>query len=147
LKENRTAFFAARVLAAGLAVAAHAHVLAAEERRSAPDNVATAIESCVSQDWIHFGSGDQSAALDEADHQRIRAEMTRRYPMLGGDGFPSTRTILWQRAGGGLLYISVIDHPSQPGQTCFTATFAAERFDQTLMLRRKYLLPEEGGTR
>jgi hypothetical protein len=122
----------------GLALAAPAQP--AEERRGSPGNVGAGIESCVSQDWIHFGHGDQSAALDEADHRRVRAEMIRRYPVIENDGFPTSRMILWQRMSGELLYIAVIDNPNKPGESCFSATFAAERFDLSLLLRRKYLL-------
>jgi hypothetical protein len=127
---------------ASLMVGAPAH--AAEERRGPPGNVGAGIESCVSQDWIYFGHGDQSAALDEADHRRVRAEMIRRYPVIENDGFPTSRMILWQRSSGELLYVAVIDNPSKPGESCFSATFAAERFDLSVLLRRKYLLVPNG---
>ena len=69
--------------------------------------------------------------------------MIRRYPVIETDGFPSSRIILWQRRAGELVYIAVIDNPSKPSESCFTATFSAERFDMTLLLRRKYLAPGE----
>ena len=133
-------FGAAGVLL-GLALAAPAH--AVEERRGSPGNVGPGIENCVSQDWIHFGKEDQSAVLDANDHRLVRAEMIRRYPVIETDGFPTSRTILWQRSSGELLYIAVIDNPTKPGESCFSATFAAERFDLSLLLRRKYLV--QGG--
>jgi hypothetical protein len=133
----------AACLVVGLALAQTAG--AVEERRGSLGNVGAGIENCVSQDWIHFGNDDQSAVLDEADHRRVRAEMIRRYPVIEGDGFPTSRVILWQRSSGDLLYIAVIDNPNKPGESCFSATFAAERFDLTLLLRRKYLVVP-GGT-
>jgi hypothetical protein len=117
---------------------------AVEERRGSPGNVGPGIENCVSDDWIHFGKDDQSAVLDDADHRRVRAEMIRRYPVIENDGFPTSRLILWQRHSGDLLYIAVIDNPNKPGESCFSATFAAERFDLTLLLRRKYLVAPGG---
>jgi hypothetical protein len=117
---------------------------AAEERRGSPDNIGPGIENCISDDWIHFAPGDQSAVLDEADHRRVRAEMIRRYPVIENDGFPTSRIVLWQRRSGELLYIAVIDNPNKAGESCFIATFAAERFDLTLLLRRKYLMVPGG---
>ena len=81
--------------------------------------------------------------LDAADHRMVRAEMVRRYPVIETDGFPSTRTILWQQRSGELLYIAVIDPPAPPGEACFTATFSADRFDVTPRLRGKYLAPSK----
>ena len=128
-------------IAATLVAAVHAGSHAIEERRGSLGNVGAGIENCVSQDWIHFGKDDQSATLDEADHRLLRAEMIRRYPVIENDGFPSSRTVLWQRKAGELVYIAVIDNPAKPSESCFTATFSAERFDMTLLLRRKYLAP------
>ena len=115
---------------------------AIEERRGSEGKVGAGFENCVSRDWIHIGSQDQSAILDAADHRLVRAEMIRRYPVIETDGFPSTRTILWQKPTGELLYIAVLDHPAKPGQACFTATFSAHKFDLSLWLRGKYLVPD-----
>lgn len=131
-------------LAACLAAFAHHAVHAAEERRGSPGNIAAGLENCVSRDFIEFGPDDQSAVLDEGDHRRVRAEMIKRYPVIESDGFPTSRMVLWQRASGALVYIAVIDNPRKPGESCFSATFAAERFDLTLLLRRKYLLVPGG---
>jgi hypothetical protein len=131
-------------LAACLAVFTHHAVHAVEERRGSLGNVGAGLENCVSQDFIRFGPDDQSAVLDEADHRRVRAEMMRRYPVIQDDGFPTSRIVLWQRASGGLVYIAVIDNPNKPGESCYSATFAADRFDMTLLLRRKYLLVPGG---
>ena len=128
-------------IAAGLLAGIHHSAHAIDELRGSAGNAGAGITNCVSHDWIHFGSRDQSAVLDDADHRLVRAEMIRRYPVIESDGFPSSRTILWQRAGGDVIYIAVIDNPTRPGDACFTATFAAERFDVTPLLRVKYLVP------
>ena len=125
-----------------LFVAIERGVQAIEPRRGSTGNVAASIENCISHDWIHFGERDQSAVLDDAVHRLVRAEMIRRYPVVAGDGFPSSRTLLWQAAAGELLYIALVDNPAQPGQACFSATFVAHKFDATLLLRRKYLVPQ-----
>jgi hypothetical protein len=131
-------------VAACLAALAHPAAHAVEERRGSLGNVSAGLENCVSQDFIQFGPDDQSAVLDEGDHRRVRAEMIRRYPVIENDGFPTSRMILWQRASGALVYVAVIDNPNKPVESCFSATFAAERFDLTLLLRRKYLLVPGG---
>ena len=131
----------AACLLAGLHPAAHA----LEEKRGSPANVGATLENCVSHDFIRFGSDDQSAVLDEGDHRKVRAEMIKRYPVIENDGFPTSRMVLWQRGSGELLYVAVIDNPNKPGESCFSATFAAERFDLTLLLRRKYIAVTSGG--
>jgi len=125
----------------GLFVAVLNPARAIDPPRGSAVNVGAGIENCVSSDVIRFAADDQSAYLDEADHRQVREAMLRRYPAVGQDGFPSTRTILWQRATGALVFVSVLDHPHKPGKACYTATFAAERFDMTVLLRRKYLVP------
>ena len=126
-------------LAVCLVIAAAHSAHALDERRASPGSAGAGIENCVSNDWIQFGSRDQSMVLSDADHRLVRAEMLRRYRVLENDGFPSSRTILWQKTGGALVYIAVLDHPAKPGRACFSATFAAEKLDATLLLRRKYL--------
>lgn len=97
-----------------------------------------AIESCVSREWIAFGSGDQSAVLDEADHRIVSAAMFRLYPVVEQDGLAPQRLMLWQKRSGETLYVALLPNPQKPNEACFTATFAAARFDMTLLLRRKY---------
>ena len=132
-------------LAACLAAFAHFAAHAVEERRGSLGNVGAELENCIGRDFIQFGPHDQSAVLDEGDHRRVRAEMIKRYPVIENDGFPTSRMILWQRGSGALVYVAVIDNPNKPGESCFSATFAAERFDLTLLLRRKYLAVPGGG--
>jgi hypothetical protein len=101
-----------------------------------------AIESCVSPSTIRFGGADQHATLEPDDAQRVHAEMLHRYPMLAQHGFPVTRIVLWLKASGETIFIALLDHPSKADAACFTATFAAGRFDGIAHLRRKYLRPE-----
>ena len=114
---------------------------AIEKGRSSLGQAGASIENCVVHDWIHFGSQDQSAILDDTDHRLVRAEMIQRYPVIENDGMPASRTILWQKPSGELLYVAVFDDPVPPGRACFTATFSADKFDATSRLRRKYLVP------
>jgi hypothetical protein len=105
-------------------------------------DAATRIESCVSSGAIEFGALDQHAVLDADDHARVHQEMQRRYPVLEQHGFPVSRILLWQKTGGDALFIALLEHPTRPGQSCFTATFAAARFAGIAELKRKYLRPE-----
>jgi hypothetical protein len=47
--------------------------------------------------------------------------------------------MLWQKAGGTAVLITLLDHPHRAQESCFTATFAGERFDGITLLRHKYL--------
>jgi hypothetical protein len=105
-----------------------------------------AIENCVSREWISFGSGDQSALLDADDHRVVSAALVRLYPVVERDGLAPPRLMLWQKRSGETLYVGLLPNPMKPSEACFTATFAAARFDMTLLLRRKYFsgaLPRE----
>ena len=106
----------------------------------------SAIENCVSREWIAFGSGDQSAVLDDGDHQAVSATIMKLYPVVAQDGLAPQRLMLWQKRSGETLYVALLPNPEKPSEACFTATFASARFDMTLMLRRKYFsgsLPRE----
>ncbi len=100
------------------------------------------IESCVSPSVIRFDPLDQHIALDADDQARVQAEMEQRYPVLARNGFPVSRIILWHKKSGESLFIALLQHPIRPNEACFTATFAAARFDGIESLRRKYLRPE-----
>ncbi len=111
--------------------------------RAAPQ---AAIESCVSREWIAFGSGDQSAVLDDGDHRIVSAAIMKLYPVVDQDGLAPQRLMLWQKRSGETLYVALLPNPQKPNEACFTATFASARFDMTLLLRRKYFsgsLPRE----
>ena len=97
-----------------------------------------AIENCVSREWIAFGSGDQSAVLDETDHRMVSAAISKLYPIVDQDGLAPARLLLWQKRSGETLYVALLPNPQKPSEACFTATFAAARFDMTLLLKRKY---------
>lgn len=112
-------------------------------RPAVADDAPGQIESCVSHSVIRFGATDQRVALDADDQQRVQQEMVRRYPVLAQHGFPVSRIILWQKTGGETLFVALLEHPTKPHESCFTATFAAARFDDIRALRRKYLRHEQ----
>ena len=115
--------------------------LSAETRRLPSPQAIDRIASCVSADHIRLAGVGASAFLDEADHKLVHAEMLERYPVVANDASPSTRTILWQKPTGDLIYVAVFDDPGGSGQACFTATFVATKFESALLMRRKYLRP------
>jgi hypothetical protein len=104
--------------------------------------VGASVESCVSAGVIRFDPLDQRVALDADDQARVLAEMEQRYPVLARDGFPVSRIILWHKKNGESVFITLLAHPTQANESCFTATFAAARFADIDALRRKYLRPE-----
>jgi len=104
--------------------------------------IGLSIESCVSDGVIRFDPIDQHVALDADDQTRVLAEMERRYPVLAQHGFPVSKIILWRKKSGESLFITLLEHPNKPSEACFTATFAAARFADIDVLRRKYLRPE-----
>ena len=99
-------------------------------------------ESCVSASAIEFGAIDQHVVLDADDQVRVYEEMQQRYPVLAQHGFPVSRIVLWHKSGGEPVFITLLEHPAKPSESCFTATFAAARFAGIAELRRKYLRPE-----
>ena len=105
-------------------------------------DVGARIESCVSSNAIQFDPIDQRVALDADDQARVQAQMERRYPVLAQHGFPVSKIILWQKKNGESLFITLLEHPTQANEGCFTATFVAARFAGFETLRRKYLRPE-----
>jgi hypothetical protein len=117
-------------------------VLLAANASAAESTTPMRIESCVSQDAIQIGSTDQHATLDADEQSQVLAEMERRYPALAQHGFPVSKIMLWQKTGGDAVFITLLDHPRKAQERCFTATFAAGRFDGITLLRRKYLRPE-----
>jgi len=105
-------------------------------------DVGMRIESCVSSSAIQFDPIDQRVALDADDQARVQAEMEQRYPVLARHGFPVSKIILWHKKNGESLFITLLEHPDNPSEACFTATFVAARFQGIETLRRKYLRPE-----
>jgi len=98
----------------------------------------TSIASCVSDARISFGPGDHSAVLDDTDARAVSAAITRLYPVVERDGALPSRVLLWQPRSGEMLYVALLANPDRPTEQCFTATFAASKFDATLLLRSKY---------
>ncbi|HSW21801.1 MAG TPA: hypothetical protein VLJ62_03455 [Burkholderiaceae bacterium] len=130
---NTTA--ARSLMGAGVVAVCAAGVPAAEPGHS--------IESCVSQQGvIRFDAIDQHVVLEPDDQMRVQAEMEQRYPVLARHGFPVSKIMLWHKKSGETVFITLLQHPSKPGEACFTATFAAARFAGIDTLRRKYLRPE-----
>ncbi|MFI4931160.1 MAG: hypothetical protein ACHP83_13025 [Burkholderiales bacterium] len=105
-------------------------------------DIGASIESCVSQSAIQFDAIDQRVVLEPDDQSRVQAEMEQRYPVLAQHGFPVSKIILWHKKSGESVFITLLEHPQKPNEACFTATFAAARFADIDMLRRKYLRPE-----
>jgi len=105
-------------------------------------DIGMSIESCVSQGVIRFDAIDQRVVLEPDDQTRVQAEMEQRYPVLARHGFPVSKIILWHKKSGESVFITLLEHPHKPSEACFTATFAAARFDSIDTLRRKYLRPE-----
>src|SRR5512144_1803978 len=96
------------------------------------------IESCVSQGLIKFDPIEQRVVLEPDDQSRVQAEMEQRYPVLARHGFPVSKIVLWHKKSGESIFITLLEHPDKPSEACFTATFAAARFADIDMLRRKY---------
>jgi hypothetical protein len=116
---------------------------AAAAPTGAADASTPSIESCVSASTIEFGPTDQRVTLEPADAARVQAEMQQRYPVLQRDGFPVSKIVLWHKASGESLFITLLEHPTKADETCFTATFSAARFNGIEQLKRKYLRPEQ----
>ena len=126
--------FARSLMRAGVAAVCGSGALAAD--------VGVSVESCVSKSVIRFDPIDQRVMLDAGDQARVQAEMEQRYPVLAQHGFPVSKIVLWHKKSGESLFITLLEHPTQPSEACFTATFAAARFTDIDTLRRKYLRPE-----
>lgn len=120
-----------------LAAAAGSGAQTAEMRAAPPPGVVD-IASCVSPQALRFESGDVNAVLDDGDRDAVAAAMAERYPMLQRDGFAPAHIVLWQKKGGELLFVSLKSREDAPGEMCFTATFAAARFEFTPHLLMKY---------
>ena len=105
-------------------------------------DIGATLESCVSAGAIRFDPMDQRVTLDADDQARVQTQMEQRYPVLAQHGFPVSKIVLWHKAGGESVFITLLDHPTRPHESCFTATFTAARFDGFAELKRKYLRPE-----
>lgn len=104
------------------------------------------IESCVDTATIRFGSSEPHALLDQADTAQVAAALIARYPLISQDGFEPSGVVLWRKPDAGWVYVALLANPDKPAQVCFTATFAAGRFELTAGLMKKYFGIEERRT-
>lgn len=111
---------------------------ARDEERPVAAAIGSAIESCVDKSAIRFHKDDRRVVLDAADTVSVSAALTRRYPMVEQDGLVPQRIVLWRKPAIGWLYVALLVNPAKPGEVCFTATFAAGRFELTPPLIEKY---------
>jgi hypothetical protein len=96
------------------------------------------LENCVTGPSIGIGATDKRAVLDDSDRDAVQAAIVARYPKLEGDGFAPAHVLLWQRSPDEWLYVNLMLRSSNPDTFCFTATFAAKRFEFTEPLIKKY---------
>jgi len=120
---------------AGLATAG---VNAREDTRPFPGGRANTIESCVGGAPIRFGADDRRAWLEAADAAAVGAALSRRYPVIDRDGLLPDAVVLWRKPVDGWLFVALLANPAKPSDVCFTATFAASRFELTGALLVKY---------
>ena len=121
-----------------LAAVATGGVDAREDTRPFPGGRANTIESCVGGAPIRFRPDDRRAWLEAADAAAVGAALTRRYPVLDRDGLLPDAIVLWRKPVDGWLYVTLLSNPAKPTDVCFTATFAASRFEPTAALLVKY---------
>jgi hypothetical protein len=96
------------------------------------------VESCVDATTIRFGKEEPHAVLDETDAAAVGAALIARYPLISQDGFEPSGLVLWRKPVTGWVFVSLLSNPAKPAQVCFTATFAAGRFELTPPLLQKY---------
>ena len=96
------------------------------------------VESCVSEARIAFGRDDLRVMLDDEERQAVHAQLMQRYPAAQRVGVEPTHLVLWQQAHGNWVYVALLQHPRQPDQWCFTASFVAGNVERTTALLRKY---------
>jgi hypothetical protein len=70
----------------------------------------------------------ERAALDAADRRRLHEAAQARYPLYQRAGLAPAQVLLLRR-GGGWQYVALWQ--GGPAGLCFSAVFAAERFDFT----------------
>lgn len=126
------------IATAGLAAALTGGAQARDEGRALAATLTDAIESCVDTSTIRFEHNDRHVLLDSADAGAVSAALARRYPLVERDGLAPQSIVLWRKPGAGWLYVSLLVNPAKPGESCFTATFVAGRFDLTAALVEKY---------
>lgn len=110
--------------------------LAAATTAGAAPAVEMELHSCVSgSPALRVPASAERATLDAADRQRFEAAAQARYPLYQRGGFRPWQVLLLRR-GGKWQYVTLWhDGRSAP---CFSAVFAAERFEFTPDWLAKY---------
>ncbi|WP_341888733.1 hypothetical protein [Variovorax sp. YR752] len=110
--------------------------LAAAGAAAAPPAAEMTLRSCVSgSPALRVPASAERATLDAADSQRFDAAAQARYPLYQRGGFAPYQVLMLRR-GGQWLYVTLWrDGRSSP---CFSAVFAADRFDFTPGWLAKY---------
>lgn len=110
--------------------------LAAATTAGAAPVVEMELRSCVSgSPALRVPASAERATLDAADRQRFEAAAQARYPLYQRGGFRPWQVLLLRR-GGKWQYVTLWhDGRSAP---CFSAVFAAERFEFTPQWLAKY---------
>ncbi len=87
------------------------------------------LSSCVSgSPPLRVSASARRAVLDAADRHRMHQAAQARYPLYQSAPRAPAQVLLMQR-GGGWQYVTL--WPGGPAGLCFSAVFAAERFDFT----------------
>lgn len=105
---------------------------------SAPAQPATEQElvSCVDgSPPMRVAMAAERAVLDAGDRQRFHAAAAARYPLYQRSGLVPAHVLLLRR-GGRWQYVTM--WPKETSGLCFSAVFAAEKFDFTPDWVRKY---------
>jgi len=129
--------FAIACFAAGCASGTQAR----DEARPTATAITDAIESCVDTSTIRFRHDDHRALLEGADAEAVRAAIVLRYPKVEEDGLAPQRVVLWRHPEFGWVYVALLVNPAKPGEVCFTASFAADKFEMSPALLQKYFGP------
>lgn len=96
------------------------------------------VRSCAGTDTLEIDLRGEAVMLDESDRRGAAAAMLERYPVLARGVFEPAAIVLWRRPGQGWIYVALTTPQQPPPAWCFSATFAAQVFDFTPALQRKY---------
>jgi hypothetical protein len=95
-----------------------------------------ALTSCVpGSPPLRVAAAAERAVLDAADRRRLHEAAQARYPLYQRAGMAPAQVLLLRR-GGGWQYVTLWQ--DGPSGLCFSAVFAAERFDFTATWIGKY---------
>jgi hypothetical protein len=95
------------------------------------------LPSCVSgSPPLRLSAAEERAVLDTADRKRFDAAAQARFPLYRRGGLVPTQVLMLRRRGGRWQYVTL--WRGGPAGLCFSAVFAAERFDFTADWIAKY---------